>query len=254
MLKIQKYTKAKSLQEAYEIINKNRNNIIIGGMMWLKMEDRMVVEAVDLSNLNLNQIEEKENEYQIGAMCTLRQLELHKQLNLMCQNVIKDAVCDIVGVQFRNMATIGGSVYSRFGFSDVICALLALDCDVLLHNRGRISLSEFIALPYEKDIITHICIKKKEYQSAFVCVRRSATDLAVLNVAVRKEAEQYRIVVGARPQKATAITLDATWSHETIAAEARKRISCESNMRGSKQYRERLVEALTLKALKKLGE
>ncbi|MGN1181690.1 MAG: FAD binding domain-containing protein, partial [Faecalibacillus sp.] len=117
MLKIQKYTRVKNLDEAYTILNKNRNNMIIGGMMWLKMSHRLIPEAIDLSDLNLNSIEEKENEFQIGCMCTLRQLEVHQSLNQLCQNMIRDALCDIVGVQFRNMATIGGSLFSRFGFS-----------------------------------------------------------------------------------------------------------------------------------------
>lgn len=254
MLKIQKYTKANSLDQAYEILNKNRNNVIIGGMMWLKMQDRMVSEAIDLSDLGLNQIEENEDEYMIGSMCTLRQLETHQQLNEMCHHVLKDAVCDIVGTQFRNMATVGGSLYSRFGFSDILTAMMCLDCDVILYKRGRISLKEFSQLPFEKDIITHICIKKKDYKSAFVCMRRSATDISVLNVAVSKENNIYRFVVGARPQKALCVEVNNQLSDEEIALEVKQRTPCEGNMRASAQYREKLVEALVLKALKKLED
>ena len=33
----------------------------------------------------------------------------------------------IVGVQFRNCATIGGSIWGRYGFSDVLTMFLAMD-------------------------------------------------------------------------------------------------------------------------------
>ncbi len=37
--------------------------------------------VIDLSGLGLDQIEETEDEFRIGCMCSLRQLELHKGLN-----------------------------------------------------------------------------------------------------------------------------------------------------------------------------
>ena len=37
MLTIQQYCKAKSLDEAYELLQKNRMNQIIAGMLWLRM-------------------------------------------------------------------------------------------------------------------------------------------------------------------------------------------------------------------------
>ena len=56
MLKIQQYIKAESLQEAYEYLQKNRNNQIIAGMLWLKMEDRNIPVAIDLERLGLDEI------------------------------------------------------------------------------------------------------------------------------------------------------------------------------------------------------
>lgn len=47
-------------------------------MIWLKMEDIQIPTAIDLSKLGLDQIEEDDAEFKIGAMVTLRQLETHK--------------------------------------------------------------------------------------------------------------------------------------------------------------------------------
>ena len=40
MLKISQYVKVSSLEEAYEL-NQKKNNVIVGGMHWLKMMDKM---------------------------------------------------------------------------------------------------------------------------------------------------------------------------------------------------------------------
>ena len=54
MLKIKEYVKAESLEQAYEL-NQKRTNCILGGMLWLKMSNRNVQKAIDLSGLGLNQ-------------------------------------------------------------------------------------------------------------------------------------------------------------------------------------------------------
>ncbi len=110
----------------------------------------------------------------------------------------------IVGVQFRNCATVGGSVYGRFRLSDVLTLLLALDCDVELYKAGRMPIAQFAALPYDRDILTHVYIKKTpglavHYQS----VRATQTDFPILTCAAARTADgAYRFAIGARPMKA----------------------------------------------------
>lgn len=80
MFKAREYKRVESLEEAYEL-NQKKSNKIVGGMMWLKMSSFQKGTIIDLSGLGLNQIEETENEFQIGGMCTLRQLETDNCLN-----------------------------------------------------------------------------------------------------------------------------------------------------------------------------
>ena len=105
MLKIKEYVKAESLEQAYEL-NQKKTNCVIGGMLWLKMVTRNVQKVIDLSGLGLDQIEENDEEFSIGAMVTLRQIELHEGLNTWSQGAVKESVTHIVGVQFRNLATV----------------------------------------------------------------------------------------------------------------------------------------------------
>ena len=139
MIKIKEYVKAASLEEAYEL-NQKRSNRILGGMLWMRMSNAQVQTAIDLSGLGLDHIEETEEEFIIGAMVTLRELELNERLNDCFDHVLADAVKDIVGVQFRNLATVGGSVFGRFGFSDVLTVLLSLHASVELYKGGIVPL------------------------------------------------------------------------------------------------------------------
>ena len=82
MLTITDYVKAKTLEEAYEL-NQARNSRVMGGMMWMRLGNARVKTVIDLSELGLDQIEETDHVFKIGAMCTLRQLELHQGLREM---------------------------------------------------------------------------------------------------------------------------------------------------------------------------
>ena len=109
-------------------------------MMWLKMGNHSFGTAIDLCDLGLGTIEETDEEFRIGAMVTLRQMETHAGLNAYSCGAIKAAFQDIVGVQFRNGATLGGSLWRRMGFSDIVTAFLAMDSYVELHEGGIVPL------------------------------------------------------------------------------------------------------------------
>lgn len=137
MLTIKNYLRPKTPQEAYDLVQK-RSNVILGGMLWLKMQNRRVDTAIDLQDLGLSYIRQEEDGVHIGAMTSLRTLETSPILNDLTQGAAAEAVKPIVGVQFRNCATVGGSLYGRFGFSDVLTLFLAWDAQVVLYGAGRI--------------------------------------------------------------------------------------------------------------------
>lgn len=190
MFKAREYKRVESLEEAYEL-NQKKSNKIVGGMMWLKMSSFQKGTIIDLSGLGLNQIEETENEFQIGCMCTLRQLETNTDLNRYFDGLMREMVRHIVGVQFRNGATVGGSLYGRYGFSDVLTALLVLDTEVELYKAGRISLTEYAKMPYDNDILVRIIIKKDGRKAAYVTQRRTETDFPLIAVAAAKKVDTW---------------------------------------------------------------
>lgn len=197
VLKFGTYVRVGNAAEAYELLQKNRNNKIVGGGIWMRLGSRRVATAIDLSACGLDQIEETETEFRIGAMCTLRQLERHAELNALVNHVFEFAVHDIVGVQLRNTATVGGSIYGRFGFSDVLSAFLALDSYVELTGAGRVPLAEFVDMGYVRDVIEHVAVVKHDYHASYEAVRKAATDFPSLNVTAAWWDNSWHVTVGA---------------------------------------------------------
>ena len=260
MMTIQNYVRARSLEEAYAL-NQNKRNRILGGMLWLKMSELVVPTAIDLCGLGLDTIEESEDAFSIGAMVTLRQLELHPGLNGYTQGSVRKAVEDIVGVQFRNMATVGGSIFGRFGFSDVLTIFLALDTCVELYKGGVVPLENFARMEQDRDILVRVIVKKRPARCVYTAMRNSRTDFPILTCAVSEIDGTYRAVIGARPAQAMALRdergllaggIDRA-SAEQFAAFAAESIPTGSNVRGSAAYRTHLVRVLTRRALLELG-
>ena len=250
MLEIREYRKVQDLEEAWEL-NQKKANRIIGGMMWLRMSRGKCGTAIDLSGLGLNEIGEKKDSFSIGCMVTLRQLECHAGLNEYTGGAVREAVRHIVGVQFRNLATVGGSIWGRFGFSDVLSIFLALDTEVELYRGGRMPLSEFASRKPDRDILVRLIVRKTPLRCIYQSVRNSRTDFPVLTCAVSRKADEdaARIVIGARPGPAVIVPQLLA----PDAPEMRQFLHFGTNLRASAEYREHLSGVLIRRALKQLG-
>ena len=250
MLRIKNYARVQSLKEAYELLMHKKSNVVLGGMLWLKMQNKTVHTAIDLQDLGLDTIEETENSWNIGCMVTLRDLELHPELHKLTHGAMADCVRPIVGVQFRNTATIGGSLYGRFGFSDLLPLFLALDAKVELYRNGVLSLEDFSQMSRtERDLLIRIIVPKAPRQVVYLAQRNSATDFPVLTCAVSCTGDDRRIVVGARPGKAVCLRDISMDDPQAAAEEAAARLHFGSNLRGSDQYRQTICRVLVRRAL-----
>lgn len=205
------YVRAQSLDEAYGLYQK-KPNFVLGGMLWLKMKNKTLGTAIDLCDLGLDQIDEDENEFRIGAYATLRQIETHEALNAYTHGAIAESVRHIVGVQFRNVATVGGSIWGRFGFSDVMTIFRALGAKVQLHKAGIMDLDEFAALPRTtRDVLVSVIVPKNAKGVVYLSQRNQSTDFPVLTCAVANRSGRYVAVIGASPYMA-----EPVWDEEGI--------------------------------------
>ena len=253
MLKIKQYARPETLEEAYELCQK-KGNRILGGMLWLKMQDINVNTAIDLQALQLNTIEETESEYRIGCMVSLRQLELHEGLNDLTQGALSQSLAHIVGFQFRNLATIGGSIWGRFGFSDVLTLFMAIDAKVELYEHGIMSIEEFADIPRTvRDLLVRIIVPKVRRTTVYRSQRNASTDFPVLACAVSKTADTVCCSVGARPGKAI-IVRELPDDPAEAAEYAVSRLSFGTNLRGSREYRMQICKVLVRRAMEQLEE
>jgi CO/xanthine dehydrogenase FAD-binding subunit len=272
MLRYNNYIFAKSLDEAYEL-NQKRNNTIIGGTGWLKLGNKQRGSVIDLSQLGLDQITEDEDSFKIGAMVTLRELELNRAINEYTSGAVKESLVHIVGTQFRNSVTVGGSIYGRFGFSDVLTVFIVADAYVELYKGGIIPLAEFAKMKYDNDILVNLIVKKKKMKLAYSSFRNQSTDFPVLTCAVSVCEDGITTAVGARPAKASIVgdekNILAPYiggilsGDEADGAELDKAVKeysdftagsfkYESNLRASAEYREQLARVLIKRTIEKL--
>ena len=266
------YVRAQSLDEAYELYQK-KPNFVLGGMLWLKMKNKTLGTAIDLCDLGLDQIDEDENEFRIGAYVTLRQIETHEALNAYTHGAIAESVRHIVGVQFRNVATVGGSIWGRFGFSDVMTIFRALGAKVQLHKAGIMDLDEFAALPRTtRDVLVSVIVPKNAKGVVYLSQRNQSTDFPVLTCAVANRSGRYVAVIGASPYMAEPVwdengILDCladaktdgnaalTDNSETnakidkFAEYVAEHIRFGSNIRAGAEYREIICRVLTRRAV-----
>ncbi len=253
MLRCNDYIFAESLEEAYEL-NQKKNNVIVAGNGWLKLRKRQWGTVIDISRLCLDKITENDEEFRIGAMVCLSDIENHKELNDYTDGAVKESLRHIVGTQFRNCVTLGGSIFGRFGFSDVLSMFIVMDSYVELYKGGIVPMHEFAKMPYDDDILVSIIVKKKPLRLAYSSFRNQSTDFPVVTCAVAIGEDIITTAIGARPAKADIRTdgIDACRDLKDYAKKTAESFDYESNMRASAEYRRHIAEVLIKRTVEKI--
>ena len=65
MFHAKEYVKAESLEQAYEL-NQKKGNCILGGMLWTKMQNRMIQTAIDLCDLGPEEKQRSGRRYDVA--------------------------------------------------------------------------------------------------------------------------------------------------------------------------------------------
>ena len=258
-LELNNYTRVSSLDEAYELLLENEKNIIVGGGAWLKLTNKKVDNLIDISTIGLNEIIEKDDSIEIGAMTSLRQIETSDIVSKQLDGIVSKAARSIMGVNIRNIATIGGSIMGKYSFSDLLTPLVVMNTTLVFYKKGEVALEEFMnTKKFPKDILVKVIIEKQKGKGFFYNMKKTALDFAVINVAVTKT-DTVKIAIGARPGLTKLPTETLKKINETtkineemiknFAKEVRNEISVSSNSRAGKEYREELVEVYVRRGL-----
>ena len=80
---------------------------------------------------------------------------------------------------------------ARFGFSDLVTALLPLGCTVLLYRGGEMPLEEYLTMGYDRDLLLGVRVPLDGIVSvAYESARNSETDLPVLTCCLLSTSRQ----------------------------------------------------------------
>ena len=255
-MKAKSFQRVSSFEEAYKLVKESPRNKIVAGGLWLKKGNADVDTLIDLSLLGLDKIEDKKDYVEVGAMVSQRQFEKSELVPQMA----RDAVKSIMGPAFREIATIGGSVYGKFGFSDVVTGLLGYKVDLVFYPENVISLKEYVKKPgFFDGILTHIRIYKEQLKGFFKKVEITALDYPILNVAVTK-GKEYRVVVGSRPlvalrcEKAEAYLNDGGKDFAKAAELAVEELKFGDSIATKGEYRQQLALTYVRRGLEEVNK
>ena len=258
-LRANDYYKATSLEDAYKKLNKSPKNAIIAGGLWMKKTGLFYDTLIDLSECGLDKIEEKGGYIHVGAMVSLREFEKSPLINSLFSGATAFGVREVMGPAFRNSATISGSVFGRYPFSDVVASLLPLDVKVKLYPAKEMPLEEFLSLRGKIDgVLEEIIIKKEEGKGYFKKVKTTALDFPMINFAIVKRGGKNYISIGSRPMVAAlavkAMELADKGDFEAAAEAAAEELQYMDSFNISKEYRQDLVKVYVRRGLEEVNK
>ena len=277
------YHSPKTLDEAINILNKCDNPALLAGgtdvLVEIKKGLRQADDIVSIKNLNeLKIIKQKQNEIIIGSSVTHNEVK-NSPLIKKKLFALSEAASNIGADQVRNTATIGGNICTGASCCDMAPVLLAYnsELEILSSTEKRMIHIKDFFLAHKKtsinkgEILTKIIIHISDDQTGVSFLKfglRDAASISVASVSVMikfsdKQCIDSRIVIGAVAptpilcSKASKLLCDfklTDFSNENILSKVGESAAEDSlpidDIRGSADYRRKLVKVLTQRAIK----
>jgi CO/xanthine dehydrogenase FAD-binding subunit len=280
------YKIPKTLQEACDLLWQAEGNakIIAGGtdlVIGLRNGDQKPPFIIDITKMEeLRKIEEKNGTVSVGAAVTHAEIA-SSSLVKKYGKVLSDATSEIGSPQIRNIGTIGGNIINASPAADTVPALIVLDAVGRVASKEgekEIPLVQLFKGPYETNLKPHEILVQVQFKklpsgvrSSFVrLARREAMAIARMSVAIvlqmekgKDRIEDIRVSAGSitptpqRMSNAEAI-LKGKSPDEGLLKMASRKVSetmiYQSGIRPSTSYKRPVVEALFIRAMRKVLE
>lgn len=279
-MKHPEYYAPATLEEAL-VIKRDRGadaSIIGGGTdLILKMKNRQQSPELllDLRRVSLNAISLHADEIHLDAGVTESQLLASTEIGQLFP-AVSEACRQFAGPPIRNRGTVGGNLVNASPAADLAPPLMAYDASVVLASSAAVrsvSLAEFFTAPGQTvmaadEILTQVRLPRMppDTTASFIKLgQRRSMAISIVNLATRVsfaaggEVLSARIVLGAvaptpmRARRAEEMLIGEMLSDDLIdaaAQEARLESAPISDVRASKDYREKMVGVLVNRALK----
>ncbi len=273
------YIAVESLGEALKIKQEQgaHARVIAGATdLILRMRDRVFSPKllVDLRQVSLDTISCHAGEMRLGAYVTLSQILADDEIANLFPALV-EACRQFAGPPIRNLATLGGNIVNASPAADLVPPLMAYDANIVLASSAGervLALAEFFTGPGQTvmqadEILTQIRLPLMPPDSASWFIKlgqRRSMAISIINLSIRLTlgangtVSDERIVLGAaaatplRAFAAEALLIGQELSDERIdqaAIAASKETSPITDVRASKNYRERMTQVLVRRAL-----
>lgn len=255
--------------------HKDTAKVLAGGtdlLVQMRKETCMPHHIIDIKKTQgLNRMIVTAEGIEIGAAVSLydaeKFLSAYPEYQVLCQ-----AMHNIGSFQIRNRATVAGNICNASPAADTLPALVVLGARVKIQGcqgERSVPVEGFFAGPRRTvlmngEVVSAILLPRLQANAQGVFVRKSRrphVDLATVNIAVFREGRRVKIAMGAvaptvvRALEAESFLGETGFSPETIAQAAKLAVKSAnpiSDIRGSREYRLQLIEALTTRALDSL--
>lgn len=267
MLNIKEYVKPATLEKAYELGKLGNTLYVSGGLMIASLKSSKLERLVDLKSLGMEEVEEEGGRIKVGANVKLSAFMTNHLLLSLNHGFLKKMMKEVGSTQIRNMATVGGSVAFRLGWSDIITALLVSEATIEFYNGqlNEMPLKRYLKGKKGKEIVTAVYIPKNDRFMAFEKFSKSTFDIATLNVGVGMSVrngrmESVTVAVGSRPMISERMVdveefmngKELSNSIDAAAQLMQDTIKVGGDIRAKAEYRRVLSAALLKKAMRRI--
>jgi len=269
----------KSWAEASSLLAKGKKeaSVIAGGTDVIPLMQRRIFSpriVVDISRIPAADFIKEDGGYvKIGSLTTIRNIEKSRLIEDKLP-LLHEAAHEFATYLVRNRATIGGNICRSSPAGDTLPVLLVLDAEVKIFSSGKekyVPLKDFFVGPNENilelgETLEEVRIPPppKGCGWAFLKMKRTAADLAIINIAVLLSLEKgackdARVALGAvaptpiRAEKTQKLLKGKKLDEKMIEDAARNivnEISPISDMRASAAYRRAMAAVILKRALR----
>jgi carbon-monoxide dehydrogenase medium subunit len=260
------YEVAGSVDDAIRLLGSSPDAKLLAGghslLPLMKLRFARPELLVDIGRIGeLSYVRDDGDRVAIGALTRHHDVAGSDLLRSTCR-IVAETAAQIGDPQVRHRGTIGGSVAHGDPASDLPAVLVCLDAELVAHGPGgerTIPASEFFTGFFETalapdEVLTEIRVPKLDGGCAYVKFSRRAQDWAMVAVAAAKVSGDTRIALtnmGSTPLRATGVeqALASGAAPADAAARAADGTSPPSDTNASADYRRRLAQVLTRRAL-----
>ena len=147
--------------EAYSAYRTVASSVLVAGAQELKRKDTHYKLAIELDHAGLSYIRDGGEEIAVGAMTTMAEIEKSPLLKGLAGGAICASLREVPDRELKQRATLGGLIASKQPFSMLLPILLSLTVDVVLEDKGRMELRDYLSCPPMGELITEIVIARE---------------------------------------------------------------------------------------------